>query len=80
MRNHARLLLLPALVMPLLTSCGQGVSDLKAPSACPAIVPYSAEFQAKLADELAALPAESVLIVAMLDYKRERDQLRECQD
>lgn len=80
MRKHVRPLLLLVLAMPLLTSCGQGVSDLKAPGACPAIVPYSAEFQAKLADELAALPAESALVVAMLDYKRERDQLRHCQD
>lgn len=45
---------------------------------CPVPVRYSMEFQAKLADELEALPAGSALGQAMIDYGQERAQLRAC--
>jgi hypothetical protein len=43
-------------------------------------VEYSGEFQQKLADELEALPTGFTAIpTVIVDYKRERDQLRACQ-
>lgn len=46
---------------------------------CPAIIPYSAQSQSKLADELENLPANSEIMRYILDYKRERDMLAACQ-
>lgn len=45
---------------------------------CPAIVPYSAEDQAKAADELDSLPPGAVLPRFMADYGVLRAKLREC--
>jgi hypothetical protein len=39
-------------------------------------VDYSVEFQARLADELEACPANDALTAALLDYGRERKELR----
>jgi len=47
-------------------------------TACPPVPSYSTEFQARLADEIHALPPDSALGVAIIDYKRLRDQLRAC--
>ena len=43
---------------------------------CPTPVAYSAEMQARAADELEALPADAALREMMADYLRERAQLR----
>ena len=43
---------------------------------CPTPVVYSAEMQARAADELEALPADAALREMMADYLRERAQLR----
>lgn len=48
-------------------------------TACPAIVVYSNEFNARLADEVEAMPADSAALRAIRDYIAERDQLRKCQ-
>jgi len=42
-------------------------------------VQYSPEFLAKAADALDALPPGSPLERLIIEYGRERDQLRECQ-
>ena len=49
-------------------------------TACPSIVEYSAEQQARAADELDALPQDAALRGMMADYKWTRDQLRVCAD
>ena len=45
---------------------------------CPPIVSYSAEQQARAADELDSLPADAELREMMADYKWMRDQARVC--
>lgn len=80
-RSHSRKprLLLPALALASLTACAT-VPSSPPPSACPAVVQYSVEFQNRLADELEGLPDEYTAIPqALIDYKRERDELRQCQ-
>ena len=47
-------------------------------TACPPVPTYSPEFQWRLADEIHALPLDSALGQAVIDYKRLRDQLRAC--
>ncbi|MBL8304346.1 MAG: hypothetical protein JNM26_16460, partial [Ideonella sp.] len=47
-------------------------------TACPPVVPYSAEQQARAANELAALPQDAALRALMADYARVRQQLRVC--
>jgi hypothetical protein len=47
-------------------------------TACPPVPIYSPEFQWRLADEIHALPPDSALGQAIIDYKRLRDQLRAC--
>jgi hypothetical protein len=47
-------------------------------TACPPIPTYTTEFQARLADEIHALPPDSALGVAIVDYGRLRQQLRAC--
>jgi len=41
-------------------------------------VTYTAAFQHKLADEIEKLPPGAALTQAMLDYGRERAELRAC--
>jgi hypothetical protein len=60
-------------VLLLLAACAAPVV-----TACPPVPSYSTEFQARLADEIHALPPDSALGVAIIDYKRLRDQLRAC--
>lgn len=45
---------------------------------CPSVKVYSAADQAALAAAVAALPATSPLVGAMVDYKNLRDRLRAC--
>jgi hypothetical protein len=66
-----RLLILSAILM--LAACTMPVV-----TACPPVPTYSTEFQARLADEIHALPPDSALGAAIIDYKRLRDQLRAC--
>ncbi len=59
-----------------LTACATAGSS---PSAvCPSLVPYSAEEQARAADELAALPAAAELGRLMGDYAALRAEIRAC--
>ena len=67
MQDHV-LLLIGAVC---LSGCAQVVSE-----ACPQIRTYSPEVQSQAADELDALPANSVLPVFIGDYAVMREELR----
>jgi len=45
---------------------------------CPPVVEYSQAEQAQAADEVAALPEDSILIGWMADYSVLREQIRSC--
>lgn len=74
-RTKPRLPLLAAVLLSL-NGCATAVSD---PGACPVPVVYSRDQQARAADELEALPADSVLALMIEDYGRERARLRACE-
>lgn len=68
--------MLLALVLPmtLISACATGNSD-----ACPREVDYSPAQQQQAADELLALPRDSMIRgTFMPDYGRLRDQVRAC--
>ncbi len=51
-------------------------SDTRAP--CPPVVGYTAEDQARAADEVDALPEGAVIVRMLGDYAVLRDQARTC--
>ncbi len=61
-----------------LTACA-GVSFDASPSACPPVVAYSQAEQARLAEEVAALPEGALIVGWLADYAVLRDQARACQ-
>ena len=60
-----------------LTACA-GVSSDTAPSACPPVVEYSRAEQARVAEEVAALPQGTVIAEWLADYAVLREQARAC--
>ena len=48
------------------------------PSLCPEPKPYTAAEEARAAQDLLALPADSMLAEMIADYGRERAELRAC--
>ena len=60
-----------------LTACA-GVSSDARPSACPPVVGYSQAEQARVAEEVAALPEEALIPDWLADYAVLRDQARAC--
>lgn len=67
-----------ALLMTLMSACAPVVSEAPRP-VCPREVEYSAEVQARAADELAALPKDGIIRGRFMpDYSRLRDQARSC--
>lgn len=73
----ARRLIAPAIVLPLLTACGAVGSDAPA-IVCPPVVNYDTATQARAADDLDTLPADSPLVTMMTDYAVMRAQARAC--
>jgi len=61
-----------------LTACA-GVGSETAPSACPPVVEYSRAEQARVAEEVAGLPEEAVIVSWLADYAVLREQVRACQ-
>jgi hypothetical protein len=59
-----------------LTGCATGGSDARAP--CPPVVDYTAEDQARAADEVESLPEGAVIVRMLGDYAVLRDQARAC--
>ncbi len=62
----------------LLIGCATAGFESGAAAACPPVVEYSREFQARAAEELALLPDGSAIIEIMEDYAVVRDQVRAC--
>ena len=62
----------------LLTACATGGSDT-ASSACPPMVEYSQAEQARVADEVAALPEGALITGWLADYAVLREQVRACE-
>jgi hypothetical protein len=61
----------------LLSACAT-VSSERGVGVCPPVVEYSQAEQAQAADEVPALPEDSVLIDWLADYSALRDQVRVC--
>lgn len=59
-----------------LTGCATAGSEARAP--CPPVVDYTAEDQARAADEVEALPEGAVIVRILGDYAVLRDQARAC--
>ena len=72
-RPHAAL----AAATILLTACA-GVGSETAPSACPPVVAHSRAEQARVAEEVAALPEGALILGWLADYAALRDQTRAC--
>ena len=69
-----------AIAVSLLTGCGKGGSEGGLAAACPPVVQYSAEFQARAAADVEMLPADSSITDMLSDYAVMRDQARACRD
>ncbi|MDF1626259.1 MAG: hypothetical protein P1U84_08230 [Parvibaculaceae bacterium] len=61
-----------------LSGCATGASDGSRLGACPPVVEYSREFQARAAEELPLLPEGSVIAEMLADYAVMREQARSC--
>ena len=68
-----------ALVIGTIFSSGcAGVGSDSPPRACPPVVEYSRAEQARLAEEVAALPDGTLIVTWLADYAVLRDQARAC--
>lgn len=61
-----------------LSGCATVGSDGSGPGACPPVVEYSSEFQARAAEELDLLPEGSAIAEMMSNYAVMREQARVC--
>jgi hypothetical protein len=61
-----------------LSGCATVGSDVGGIGACPPVVEYSREFQARAAEELALLPEGSAVEEMLADYAVMREQARVC--
>jgi len=61
-----------------LTGCATAGFDPVGVAACPPVVEYEAEFEARAAEELALLPDGSVVVEMMSDYAVIREQALAC--
>ena len=66
-----------AIAMIFLTGCA-GVSSDAPPSACPPVVAYSQAEQARVAEEVTALPEGALIHDWLANYAVLRDQARAC--
>ncbi|MDB6182491.1 hypothetical protein [Paracoccus fistulariae] len=62
----------------LLTGCVTAGFEAGGVAACPPVVEYSREFQARAAEEMAMLPDLSALVEMLGDYAVTREQARAC--
>lgn len=67
-----------AIAMSWLTGCATAGFEANGLAACPPVVEYSREFQARAAEELAMLPDGSAVVEMMGDYAVMRDQACAC--
>ena len=61
-----------------LTGCATEGFEADGLAACPPVVEYSREFQARAAEELELLPDGSTVVEMMGDYAVMREQARVC--
>ena len=61
-----------------MTGCATAGFEANGVAACPPVVEYSREFQARAAEELAMFPDGSAIVEMMADYAVIRDQARAC--
>ena len=61
----------------LLTGCA-GVTSDAPPGACPPVIEYNQAEQARVAEEVAALPEGALIPGWLADYAVLRDQVRAC--
>ena len=61
-----------------LTGCATAGFDAGGVAACPPVVEYSREFQARAAEESATLPDGSAVVEMLSDYAVMRGQARGC--
>lgn len=61
-----------------LTGCATADFEANGLAACPPVVEYSREIQARAAEELAMLPDGSAVVEMMGDYAVMREQARAC--
>lgn len=61
-----------------LSGCATVSSESSGPGACPSVVGYSGEFQARAAEELALLPHGSAIVEMLSDYAVMREQAGAC--
>ncbi|CUH17467.1 hypothetical protein JSE7799_00392 [Jannaschia seosinensis] len=67
-----------AIATSLLSGCATDGSESGRLAACPPVVEYGREFQARAAEELGMLPQGSSIAEMLSDYAVVRDQLRAC--
>jgi hypothetical protein len=75
-----RLLAVLVIATSLLTGCATEGFEAGGVAACPPVVEYSREFQARAAEELANLPDGSAIAGMLNDYAVMREQARLCRD
>jgi len=63
--------------MLLLSACARVGSDAP-PGVCPPVIAYSQAEQARVADEVATLPEDALIIGWLADYAVLREQARAC--
>ena len=78
MASWTRRLGVLAIVTSWLSACGTAISEPTPVGACPPVVEYSHEFQARAAEELGVLPDGSTIAEMLADYGVMRDQARAC--
>ncbi|MBI1386645.1 MAG: hypothetical protein GC150_17205 [Rhizobiales bacterium] len=62
----------------MLSGCATGASDGGGPRACPPVVQYSREFQARVAEEMVLLPENSAIVERLSNHAVMRAQARTC--
>lgn len=73
-----RLLAVLVIATSFLTGCATVGFEAGGVAACPPVVEYSREFQARAAGELASLPDGSAIAEMLYDYAVMREQARLC--
>ena len=63
----------------LLTGCATAGFETVGVAACPPVVEYSREVQARAAEDLARMPDGSPVVAMMADYAVMREQARGCE-
>lgn len=67
-----------AIATNLLSGCAKAGFEANGAAACPPVVEYSRELQARAVEELAMLPDGSAVVEMVADYAMMRDQARAC--